>query len=65
MNKKCLFSSQPRKKCFVKEKGKKESLKSMRLPYQQKGNGIKEGRVHEDMCLCRSLFAAFMEFKAE
>jgi hypothetical protein len=33
------------KKCFVKEKGKKESFGRMRLSCRQKGNGIKEGCV--------------------
>lgn len=34
-----------KKNCFVKEKGKKESIRIMRLPWGQKGNGIKEGCV--------------------
>ncbi|MBL7709854.1 MAG: hypothetical protein JNJ86_12335 [Chitinophagaceae bacterium] len=48
-----------KKNCFVKEKGKKESLGIMRLPCQQKGNGINGGFSSVDsFCLCRSLFAA-------
>ena len=34
-----------KKNCFVKEKGKKESIRIMRYQWRQKRNGIKEGAV--------------------
>jgi hypothetical protein len=46
------------KNCFVKEKGKKESLSLCGCAGVQKGNGInKIVGVEEMHCLCRSLFA--------
>jgi hypothetical protein len=47
-----------KKNCFVKEKGKKESLSLCGCVGVQKGNGINEiEKVENSYCLCRSLFA--------
>ena len=44
-----------KKNCFVKEKGKKESIRSLRLLWKQKGNGIKEGAV-KGVCVYAVVF---------
>ena len=49
-----------KKNCFVKEKGKKESLLPSGCIKRQKGNGINHiWRTVGILCLCRSLFGNF------
>ena len=48
------------KKYFVKEKMEKKKALRKAAVLKPKGNGINEGLVQWELCLCRSLLAAFI-----